>query len=102
MSPTLVHFRSVPYTAIGFFQTPLSPVTPLLTACLPVSWVTGFLSTHLLGNMPRIPRSPSCGKGQIYDGTFTKTLAEGHGVAAEMLLAHGIEVYTEEDLGGLK
>lgn len=46
-------------------------------------------------------RSPSCGKGRIYDGTFTKTLAEGHGVTAEMLLAHGIEVYTEEDLGGL-
>lgn len=57
MSPTLVHFRSVPYTAIGFFQTPLSPVTPLLTACLPVSWVTGFLSTHLLGNMPRIQKN---------------------------------------------
>jgi len=47
-------------------------------------------------------RSPSCGKGQIYDGTFTKTLTEGHGVTAELLLAHGIEVYTEEDLGGLK
>ena len=46
-------------------------------------------------------RSPSCGKGRIYDGTFTKTLAEGHGVTAEMLLAHGIDVYTEEDLGGL-
>ena len=57
MSPTLVHFRSVPYTAIGFFQTPLSPVTPLLTACLPVSWVTGFLSTHLLGNMPCIQKT---------------------------------------------
>lgn len=47
-------------------------------------------------------RSPSCGKGQIYDGTFTKTLTEGHGVTAELFLAHGIEVYTEEDLGGLK
>lgn len=47
-------------------------------------------------------RSPSCGKGQIYNGTFTKTLTEGHGVTAELLLRHGIEVYTEEDLGGLK
>lgn len=47
-------------------------------------------------------RSPSCGKGSIYDGTFSKTLTEGHGVTAQLLKASGIEVYTEEDLGGLK
>lgn len=43
-------------------------------------------------------RSPSCGKGQIYDGTFSKTLIEGNGVAAELLLRNGIEVWTEEEL----
>ena len=42
-------------------------------------------------------RSPSCGKGEIYDGTFTKTLVPGNGVCAELLLAHGIPVLTEEE-----
>jgi uncharacterized protein YbbK (DUF523 family) len=32
-------------------------------------------------------RSPSCGRGQIYDGTFTGTLTAGDGVAAEQLAA---------------
>lgn len=41
--------------------------------------------------------SPSCGSGQIYDGTFTKTLVEGDGTFAALLKAHGIPVYTEED-----
>ena len=43
-------------------------------------------------------RSPSCGSGQIYDGTFTKTLREGDGFAAEALKKMGISVKTEEDL----
>lgn len=46
-------------------------------------------------------RSPSCGKGLIYDGTYTKKLVEGHGVACRMLLENGIEVYTENEIGGL-
>lgn len=41
--------------------------------------------------------SPSCGSGQIYDGTFTKTLVEGDGTFAALLKAHGIPVYTEEN-----
>lgn len=40
-------------------------------------------------------RSPSCGKGRIYDGTFTGTLTDGDGVTAELLEAHGIEVVGE-------
>ena len=47
-------------------------------------------------------RSPSCGKGQIYDGSFSGTLTDRHGVAAELLLANGIEVYTEDEIGLLK
>ncbi len=41
--------------------------------------------------------SPACGKGIIYDGTFTGAKKEGNGVAAELLLSHGIPVYTEEE-----
>ena len=40
-------------------------------------------------------RSPSCGYGQIYDGTFSGTLTAGNGMAAELLSAHGIPVYGE-------
>jgi len=40
-------------------------------------------------------KSPSCGSGQIYDGTFSGTLAAGDGVTAELMRAHGIPVYGE-------
>ncbi len=46
-------------------------------------------------------RSPSCGMGQIYDGSFSRTLIHGNGVAAKKLLDHGISVYSEENLEGL-
>ena len=42
-------------------------------------------------------RSPSCGKGSIYDGSFSKTLIPGSGVCAELLLQSGIQVLTEEE-----
>ena len=42
-------------------------------------------------------RSPSCGRGAIYDGTFTETLTAGDGVCAELLLKNGIEVYGESE-----
>lgn len=41
-------------------------------------------------------RSPCCGCGQIYDGTFSKTLIPGNGILAQMLLQKGIRIYTEE------
>ncbi len=47
-------------------------------------------------------RSPACGKSRIYDGTFSDTLTEGHGVAAEALLEAGIRVLTEEQLEELE
>ena len=40
-------------------------------------------------------RSPSCGCGAIYDGSFTATLIPGDGVTAELLKAEGIEVLGE-------
>lgn len=42
-------------------------------------------------------RSPSCGCGRIYDGTFTGTLVPGDGIAAEAFKRDGFRVYTEED-----
>ena len=46
-------------------------------------------------------RSPSCGSGEIYDGTFTGTLTPGDGVTAALLSAHGIRVYGEDDVAEL-
>lgn len=43
-------------------------------------------------------RSPSCGKGCIYDGTFTRTAKEGDGVTAALLHRNGIEVLTDEEV----
>jgi uncharacterized protein YbbK (DUF523 family) len=43
-------------------------------------------------------RSPSCGCGQIYDGTFSRALIDGDGVTTALLKRNGIRVITEEDL----
>lgn len=43
-------------------------------------------------------KSPSCGCGRIYDGTFSGTLADGDGIFAALLKAGGFKVITEEDL----
>lgn len=40
-------------------------------------------------------RSPSCGCGRIYDGTFTGTVIPGSGVTAELLTKNGIRVIGE-------
>ena len=39
--------------------------------------------------------SPSCGLGNIYDGTFTHTLTNGDGITAKLLKANGIKVFNE-------
>ncbi|MBQ8893849.1 MAG: DUF523 domain-containing protein [Clostridia bacterium] len=43
-------------------------------------------------------KSPSCGCGLIYDGTFSRTLTPGNGITAALLLQSGVEVITEDDL----
>ncbi|MBD3208553.1 MAG: DUF523 domain-containing protein [Candidatus Nealsonbacteria bacterium] len=43
-------------------------------------------------------KSPSCGCGKIYDGTFSGKLIEGDGVTAALLKKNGIKVITEKDL----
>ena len=40
-------------------------------------------------------RSPSCGSGEVYDGTFSRTLTAGDGVTAELFKAAGIKIYGE-------
>jgi uncharacterized protein YbbK (DUF523 family) len=39
-------------------------------------------------------KSPSCGKGCIYDGSFSEKLRQGDGVTAALLKRNGIEVET--------
>lgn len=47
-------------------------------------------------------RSPSCGFGKIYDGTFTGTLTNGNGIAAQLLWENGITVVGESRLDKLE
>jgi len=41
--------------------------------------------------------SPSCGCGRIYDGSFSRRLRPGDGVAAALLRRNGVKVVTEKD-----
>ena len=40
-------------------------------------------------------KSPSCGINKIYDGTFSHTLINGNGVAAQLFIENNIKVYDE-------
>ena len=46
-------------------------------------------------------RSPSCGSGQIYDGSFSHTLISGDGVTAQLLKESGITVLGESEVDRL-
>ncbi|MFD9888151.1 DUF523 domain-containing protein [Amycolatopsis sp. NPDC059027] len=43
-------------------------------------------------------RSPSCGCGEIYDGTFAGERRQGNGVTAALLLRNGIAVRSSDEL----
>jgi len=43
-------------------------------------------------------RSPSCGCGQIYDGTFSGKIIQGNGVTVSLLKRNRIRVISDEDL----
>ena len=43
-------------------------------------------------------RSPSCGNRAVYDGSFTSTLINGRGTAAEILMKEGIPVFNENEI----
>lgn len=59
-----------------------------------------LLMARILGCKTAIlkARSPSCGHGRIYDGSFTGALIPGSGITAELLAKNGIRVYTEDEL----
>ena len=43
-------------------------------------------------------KSPSCGAGKIYDGTFSRKLIDGDGITAKLLKEHGIKVFDETQI----
>jgi len=45
--------------------------------------------------------SPTCGSQFIYDGSFSATRRVGMGVAAALLQAHGIRVFSDRQLPAL-
>lgn len=42
-------------------------------------------------------RSPSCGSGQVYDGSFSGNVIPGDGVTTALLKRNGIRVISEEE-----
>lgn len=44
-------------------------------------------------------KSPSCGAGRIYDGSFSFRIKEGDGVTAALLRRNEIALFTEKDKG---
>ena len=46
-------------------------------------------------------RSPSCGKGYVYDGTYTGTLRRGNGITAQLFIDNGITVLDETEIDKL-
>lgn len=42
--------------------------------------------------------SPSCGSGQIYDGSFNRSRIDGVGVTTALLERHGISVFNQSQL----
>lgn len=43
-------------------------------------------------------RSPSCGCGKIYDGSFSGTVVDGNGITAQLLLDNDIAVFGESQI----
>lgn len=46
-------------------------------------------------------RSPSCGFGRIYDGTFSKTTIDGNGVTADLLAKNSVKIIGESMIAEL-
>ncbi|MCD4786050.1 MAG: DUF523 domain-containing protein [Candidatus Eremiobacteraeota bacterium] len=42
-------------------------------------------------------RSPACGVGQIYDGSFTGSLKKGNGIASALFIRSGFKVISDEE-----
>lgn len=46
-------------------------------------------------------KSPSCGNGKIYDGTFSRTLTDSDGITVRLLKENGIRVFDERQISEL-
>ena len=46
-------------------------------------------------------RSPSCGRGEIYNGRFTRTVTEGDGVTVALLKQNGVRCFTPAEAEAL-
>lgn len=47
-------------------------------------------------------RSPSCGFGEIYDGSFSGKTIRGNGITAQLLYDHGIVILGETEVEKIK
>ena len=63
--------------------------------------VLGIARDQKIGKALLKSRSPSCGRDRIYDGSFTGTVIQGSGVTAQLLLEHGIDICSEEEISRL-
>lgn len=57
-----------------------------------------LVERHRIGVAVLKARSPSCGPGESYDGTFSGALVDEPGVTAALLMSHGVLVFSEEEL----
>lgn len=56
-----------------------------------------FCRAHGITEAVLKAKSPSCGCGMVYDGTFSGRLIPGDGVTAALLRRNGVSVRTERD-----
>jgi len=47
-------------------------------------------------------KSPSCGVDKIYDGSFSMTLIDGHGVLTALLLEKGIKLFADTKMNDIR
>lgn len=47
-------------------------------------------------------RSPSCGFGKVYDGTFSGKLVDGYGLTARLLMNNGIKIFNDKQIDEFK
>jgi uncharacterized protein YbbK (DUF523 family) len=66
-------------------------------------FIAGAYETLKLANLFNIEaaiqksKSPTCGCGEIYDGSFSGRLVKGNGVTAELLMQNGYKVISDID-----
>lgn len=57
-----------------------------------------FLQREQIKTVILKAKSPSCGSGLIYDGTYSGTKRPGVGVTTALLQMNGITVYSDEEI----